>query len=117
MAAIRLSVKQTQLLKKHRYILGKLASVDDKRRKKILNNAPSDLFKALNLVFKLLNKKSLNLTKSQENKIKKHKRLIHSASNMKTTNIKRKLVQHGGALGAILSTVLPVLGSLFKSIF
>ena len=117
MVAKRLSVKQAQLLKQHRYILGKLASTDDKRRRKILNNAPLELFKALNLVFKLLDKNDLNLTKAQESKIKKHKRLIHSASSMKSTDIKRKLVQRGGALGAILSTVLPVLGNLFKSIF
>ena len=117
MAAKRLSVNQVQLLKRHRYILGKLASTSEKNRKKILNNAPVDLFKVLNLIFKLLDGQNLALSKTQESKIKKHKRLIHSASGLKTADIKRKLVQRGGALGTILSAVLPVLGGLLKSIF
>lgn len=105
------------MLKRHRYILGKLASTSAKNRKKILNNAPGELFKVLNLIFKLLNGQDLTLSKTQEKKIKKHKSLIRTASGLKTTDIKRKLVQRGGALGTILTAVLPVLGGLLKKIF
>ncbi len=117
MAPKRLSVKQAKLLKQHRYIMHKLATTTDKNRKTILRNAPLDLFKALNLVFKLLAGEHLDLTAHQSNKIKKHKRLIRSASGLKNTHIKGKLVrQRGGSLSAILSTVLPIIGGLVKSI-
>ncbi len=95
----------------------KLATTNDKDRKIILRNAPLDLFKALNLVFKLLAGEHLNLTARQNNTIKKHKRLIRSTSGLKNTHIKGKLVrQKGGALSTILATVLPIIGGIVKSI-
>ena len=51
MVSKRLSLTQAKLLKKHRYILQKLASTSEQNRKKILQNAPLDLFKTLNLIF------------------------------------------------------------------
>ncbi len=117
MASLRLSVKQAELLNKHRYILRKLATSKDKNRKIILKNAPIDLFKTLNLVFKLLANEQLELSKHQSKKIKKHKRLIRSTSELNNRGIKDKLVrQKGGALPAILSTVLPIIGGIIKSI-
>ena len=117
MVSKRLSVKQAQLLNQHRYILGKLAKASDKNRKQILINAPTDLFKALNLIFRLLDKQNLTLSKTQEAKIKKHKRFITSASGLKPGMIKGRVIQRGGALSAILSAVLPVVGGLLKSVF
>ena len=117
MASKRLSVKQAKLLKQHRYIMHKLVTSSDKDRRTILRNAPLDLFKALNLVFKLLDGEQLNLTSQQSNRIKKHKRLIRSASGLNNSHIKGELVrQKGGALSAILSTVLPIIGGLVKAI-
>ena len=117
MVSKRLSVKQSHLLNQHRYILGKLVKTSDKNRKQILNNAPADLFKALNLIFKLLDNQNLKLTKVQEAKIKKHKRFIKTTSTLKPASIKSQLVQRGGALSAILSAVLPVVAKLLKSVF
>ncbi len=112
-----ISVKQAQLLKKHRYILKKLAATSNKDRKTILKNAPQQLFRALNLVFNLLANDKLSLSRKQEHNIKKHKRLIRSSSDLKATAIKRKLLgQSGGALPAILAAALPIIGSLIKSI-
>ena len=117
MAAKRLSVNQPKLLKQHRYILQKLATTNHKNRQQILKNAPSDLFKTLNLVFKLLHSDRLELSGQQINKIKKHKRLIRSASKLRGKDIKGKLTrQKGGALGSILATVLPILSGLIKGI-
>ena len=117
MAAKRLSMKHAKLLRQHRYILEKLATTNKKDRQTILKNAPSDLFKVLNLVFKLLNEKNLDLSQRQNRAISKHKRLIRSASGLKGTQIKERLVkQRGGALSTILSAVLPVLGGLIQSI-
>lgn len=118
MAAHGLSLKQINLLKKHRYILGKLAKSSSRNRKAILANAPSELFITLNLIFKLLNKQNLKLTRAQETKLRKHKQFISSASGLKSAgSIKAKVEQRGGAIGAILSTVLPVLGGVLKSLF
>ena len=117
MASQRLSLTQAKLLKQHRYILEKLAKTDDKNRRKILNNAPKELFKVLNIIFKMLDNDRLNLTVPQINKLKKHKRLIRTASKLKGNDIKGKLSkQRGGALGTILSAALPLIGGLLKSI-
>lgn len=117
MVSKRLSLTQAKLLKKHRYILQKLASTSEQNRKKILQNAPLDLFKTLNLIFRLLEDNRFNLSKNQTHKIKKHKRLIRSTSKLHGNDIKGKLSrQKGGALGTILSAVLPIIGGLLKSI-
>ena len=117
MASKRLSVKQIKLLRQHRYILGKLASSDRKDRRKILENAPTELFKVLNMIFRLLADEHLDLSKHQDKKIKKHKRLIRSTSGLKGSRIKRKFTgQSGGTLATILSTVLPVIGGLIQAI-
>ena len=105
-----LSLIQAKLIKKkHRYILQKLST--------ILKNSPNDLFKALNLVFKLLANDKIELNENQIKTIKKHKPMIKSTSQLRSSNIKGKLTrQRGGALPAILATVLPILAGLIKSV-
>ena len=117
MDAKPISVKQLKLLKQHRYILQKLATSNTQDRRTILKNAPSELFKVLNLVFKLLNDKNLDLSQRQNKAVMKHKRLIRSTSGLRGSSIKQKLIQQrGGALSTILSAVLPVIGGLIQSI-
>ena len=95
----------------------KLSKTSNENRKIILKNAPQELFRALTLVFNLLANEKLNLSKKHEHKIKKHRRLIRSSSDLKTSAIKRKLQgQSGGALPAILAAALPIIGSLIKNI-
>ena len=109
---------QAKLLKQHRYIMHKLAKSDIATRRAILKNAPSQLFKALNVVFKLLNEDKVNLPSKQSGNIKKHKQLIKSISRLRGADIKGKLMrQRGGALGTILTAILPVIGKLLKGIF
>lgn len=110
-------MNQAKTLKRHRYILEKLASSNSKDRKKILENAPSELFKVLNLVFKLINEKKLTLSKRQNTTVNRHKKLIRKASGLKSSGIKAALVKHRGAgLSTILSAVIPVLAGLVQSI-
>ena len=109
----RLSVKHAKLLSQHRYILKKLATISGPERKKVLKSAPQELFKVLNIIFEMLAKDQIPLTKKHEQTIKKHKRMIRSTSDLKSSAIKRKLQsQSGGALPAILSAVLPILSGL-----
>ena len=115
--AKRLSLKQAQLIRQHGYILEKLAKSTARDRKTILQNAPSELFKALNLIFRLVANEELELSKSSRNVIKRHKRLIRSTSKLGTRAIKGRLVrQRGGSLPKILSTILPIVGAIVKSV-
>lgn len=98
----RLSVKQIDGIKKHRYILKRIASVDGKTRKSILRRAPQQLFTVIRNVLRYVLD---DLQPHHKNKIKK---LI------KKRNIKGDMVQHGGMLGSILSAAIPLLISLFK---
>ena len=111
-------MNQAKLLKQHRYIMKKLAKSDLATRRTILKNAPSQLFKALNIVFKLLDEDKVNLPPKHSANIKKHKQLIKSTSRLRSADIKDKLIrQRGGALGSILTAILPVIGKLLKGIF
>ena len=115
--AKRLSVKQAQLLHRHRYILAKLANSSVKDRRTILRHGPSDLHKVLNLILKLIANDGIVLSKQQKTGIKKHKRLIRSTSGLGTKAIKGTLVrQTGGMLPAILSTILPMIGALVRAV-
>ena len=112
-----ISVSQAHLIQRHRYILKKLANSNIENRRKILKNAPTDLFKVLDLIFKLLEDKKMTLSKNSELKIKPHRKLIRSTSKLTPASIKRRMVrQTGGSLPKILSTVLPIIGAIVKAI-
>lgn len=110
-------MKQAKLLHQHRYILKKLANSSIKDRKIILKNAPKELFTTLNLIFKLLHSGKLTLPQKAEQNIKKHQKLIRSTSKLGVNSIKSKLSrQRGGSLPKILSTVLPIIAAIVKTI-
>ena len=110
-----ISLKQSKILNQHRYILKKLSKVDKNARKKILKNAPSQLFRALDIVFSLLLQEKLPLTKKIESVVKKHQRFIKNTQDLKLSAIKRK-AQSGGAFGTILATLIPIIGSILTKI-
>jgi len=111
----RLSVGQVKFLQKHRYIFRKLAEVSNSERKKVLEKAPPQLFKALEIVLGLLATDQIPLSKTQKQVIKKHKRAIKSVSELKRTAIKRRL-QSGGSLAKLLSSVLPVIAGIISKV-
>ena len=118
MVSKHLSLKQAKLLRQHVYILKKLASSDNRDRRKILKNAPQELFQVLNIIFQLLANGQLELSKYRERKLGKHKKLIRSASGLTGSHIKRKFSgQSGSTLATVLSTVLPVIGKIIQSVF
>lgn len=111
-------MSQTNLLKRHRYILSMLAKASNKNRKIILMNAPAELFKALAIIFRIIDENDIKITASKKKILKKHQSLIRSTRGIKSPGaIKTHLSQKGGALGAILSTVLPIFGGLLKKLF
>ena len=113
-----ISVKDGKLIKRHEYILKKLATSNSKNRKRILSNAPNELFHVLMLIFKLLESDKFKLSNKRKTKINSHKQLIKSTSKLNHQAIKRKLTnQRGGSLSKILSTILPViLGTAVKAL-
>lgn len=112
-----ISLKSARLIEKHRYALKKLATSNAKDRKTILMNSPKELFKVLLIIFKMLNKEKLSLNNKQKSKLLPHKKMIRSSSELNSVAIKSKLSrQRGGALPAILSAILPILGSLVKAV-
>ena len=112
-----ISVKDAEMLKRNRYILQKLLKVNNSDRKKILSNAPSELFQVINLLFRVLNDTNTQLSNENENKIKKHCRFIQSTSDLKASAIKRKLKnQRGGFWSALLSTALPIITPIIKKV-
>ena len=91
----------------------KLVSSSVKNKLVILQRAPSELFTALSLLFKLLNNKKLDLTKSQERKLNKHRQLIRTTSSLKGEQIRQKMIRYrSSALSTILRTILPVINSI-----
>ena len=109
-------MKQLEMLKKHRYILEKLATSNLKNRKIILRHSPSELFKVLGVVFDLIVNRKLDLNDKQFKALKKHRRVIKSTSALKGADLKPKLTaQRDGALATILSTVVPILDVIFQS--
>ena len=112
-----ISVKDAEMLKRNRYILQKLLKVNNSDRKKILSNAPSELFQVINLIFRVLNDTNTQLSSKNENKIKKHRRFVQSTSDLKASAIKRKLKnQRGGFWSALLSTALPIITPIIKKV-
>ena len=114
----RLSLKHKNLINRNRYIIKKLASVSNAERKSILNNAPSDLYKTISLIFKILNDGNPNISKKHQEKIKPHRRLIQNTSDLKSSAIKRRVMnQKGGFWQTLASVFLPLVGPVVKKIF
>jgi hypothetical protein len=114
----RLSIKPKDLIKRNRYIIQKLASVTGAERKKILSSAPSELYRVINLIFKILNDSNTKIPKKHKDKVKHHRRFIQSTVDLKSNAIKRKLKnQKGGFWQTLASVFLPIIAPAVKKIF
>ena len=112
-----ISVKNAEMLNRNRYILQKLSKASNADRRKILSNAPSELFQVMNLIFRVLNDTNTRLSAKHESNIKKHRRFIQSTSDLKASAIKRKLKnQKGGFWSLLLATALPIIAPIVKKI-
>ena len=105
------------MINRNRYILQKLSKVSNANRRAILSNAPSELFQVINLIFRIFNNASTQLSTKNETKIKKHRQFIRSTSDLKASAIKRKLKnQKGGFWSALISAVLPIIAPIVKKV-
>ena len=92
-----------------------LKKASSKVRKKILKNCGKNLLCCLCECAKNVLKGNVPLTKPQKSKLSRFKKKLRNLASKKTrVTIKKKLVQSGGFLGALLTPVLSLLGSLLN---
>lgn len=108
--SIRLPLKQLQKLKRHRFILNKIAKAKGSKRAQMVNGAPLNLFSIFKIICSLVSKDQLKIGKA-----KRHRALISNFTT-KTPSAIKASKQHGGAIGAIIAGVLPFLASLLSKV-
>jgi hypothetical protein len=108
----RLPVKKLERIKKHRYILKKIATAKANDRKKMLYEAPKQLFTVFKDICQLVTDGHIKL-----GKIKRHQRLVNEISRGNASTIKSLAKQKGSGFGAIISGLLPMISPLLSKLF
>ena len=99
-------------LRKHVPMLKTLAHAKPHMRKAIIKSAGTSLITCLcDCVYNTL-KGKVNMSKHQYRKIRRHKNDLRALNNSRTTADKKRIIQSGGFLGALLRPILGVLGSI-----
>lgn len=107
---------KTSRIRRNYNYLKLLSNLTPCRQKAILKNADKDLVDtfsecALNLIAG-----NVNLPHESRNKIAKHRATIRQLASKRVSRDKKRkiLIQRGGFLGAILPTIIGIIGSLFN---
>ena len=108
----RIPIKKIDRVRKHRYILKKIAAAKTKDRKKMLLEAPNQLFTVLRDLCQLVTGGHIKLGKA-----KRHGKLVNQISKGSAGTIKALAHQKGAGFGAIISGLLPILSPLISKIF
>ena len=99
-------------LRKHAAMLKTLAQAKPHMRKAIIKGAGISLIKCLcNCVNNTL-KGKVNMSKRQYRKIRRHKNDLRALNNRRSIAGKKRIIQSGGFLGALLKPILGILGSI-----
>lgn len=102
-------------LKKHFAKLTLLKEASTKQRKHILKNCNKNLLCCLCECAKNVLKGNVPMTNPQKSKLGRFKRRLRNLASKQTRiKIKKKIVQTGGFIGALLAPVLSLLGSLLS---
>lgn len=108
-------MKMSSRLRKYLAKLKLLKEATSKVRNNILKNCNKNLLCCLCECAHNVLRGSVPLTKPQKNKLKRFKKKLRNLVSKKTRiTVKRKLVQTGGFLGALLTPVLSFLGSILN---
>lgn len=110
--SVNIPIESLKKIQKHRFILRKIANAKPQARKKMLMAAPTPLFTVLKLICKLIVDGKVKVGRA-----KRHRKLINEIKGTNSSTIKTLSTQRGGAIGAILSAVLPFLSPLISKIF
>lgn len=102
-------------LKKYLHKLRLLKEASDKVRKKILKNCNKNLLGCICECAKNVLKGNVPLTKPQKSKLSRFKKKLRNLVSKKTrATVKKKLIQSGGFIGALLTPVISFLGALLN---
>lgn len=108
----RVPVKKLDRIRKHRYILKKLAAAKANDRRKMIMQAPKQLFTVFKDLCQLVTAGHIRIGRA-----KKHMKLVTEISNGDNSTIKTLAQQRGAGFGAIISSLLPIASSLISKIF
>src|SRR5580693_7120655 len=103
-------------IKEHAALLRKLHKTSPKTRAKILKHSCDRSFvECLSECAKNVLKGNVPLNKDQLQNLRRQKQQLRSLALKKTTlKKKRKIIQRGGFLGALIGPIVSILSSLFK---
>lgn len=105
-------------IKEHLPLLQYLAKGKPKIRKAIIEESDSDVMKVLCECAANTINGNVKLPPSHFKKLKRYKKQLRLLSNKKVgVKQKKKVLQTGGFLGALLNAVLPTLAGLVGSLF
>ena len=96
-------------------LLRRLKHSVGKKRRDIIRKCDNDLICSLSECCHNVLKGNVLLTPAQKVKLRRHKNNLRKLSNKKTSiKEKKKILQREGFLGALITPILIVLGSLFN---
>ena len=103
----------SKLIRQQHSALRTLACEKPKARKLLLAKAKRPVIDALSECALNILKGSVKLTETQKKKLKRFKSYLRELSNKRVSLKKKKLIaQRGGFIPALLSAIIPVIGSL-----
>jgi hypothetical protein len=87
-----------------------LSKIPPKRQKNIIKGADKDILVALSEICLNLIKRNINLTEKEKRRLRPYAKQVYLLSQKKPSfNKKKKVVQVGGFLSTILTSVIPLL--------
>ena len=105
-------MKSLAQVRRHRYILNKLCKAKPAQRKKMLAEAPTQLFSVIKTLCKLADQGHMKLGRA-----KKHQKLVKRVSKSNISGIKGMTKQSGGSFGVILASLVPLIAPLLAKVF
>ena len=94
-------------------VLRQLAKTSQKNRKKIIKKLPKEFTICMSEICRNILKGNVPLSRAQLARLRHHRKIVKKIALKKTTlKQKKKLIQKGGFLGAILTPILSILGGL-----
>ena len=94
-------------LRDHRTFLQMLSKSNPKYRKTLINGAPPEIMKLLSECALNILKGTITLTKDEKSNLRKHRNQLRQMATPKiSTRTKKKIVQKGGMLQAMLKPIL-----------
>ena len=106
----------TTRLKKNYPTLKLLHKARPKFVKAVINNSPPDFIHCLVDCCHNLLKGNIQITKHQKERLESYKETLRKLTKPISVNRKWKLIQRGGFLSALLSTVIPTIAGIVGSL-